>query len=135
MILIKCGEHLFPKEKDVTILLNKTAVLIGIPPEILTSDKADHLPTPEESAREDPGSRFSLICPQCGKKAFVLSDLCPDCKASEFGKYKSKLECYECKHLLISEKPVIIWLQESGEDFKMQTKKSLGIETITDKEA
>lgn len=124
----------WPNERIINNLLEMGSKDLGLTLKKLTSKNATHLPTPEESAREDPGTKFSLLCPQCGKKTYVLRDLCRSCKESDHGKYKSKLECYECGRKEISEKPIIIWIQESGEDFKMQTKKSLGIDTITDKE-
>lgn len=133
-LIIEHAHLKWPDEKNINKLLEAGANDLGLTLKKLTSKTASHLPTPEESARENPGTKFSLVCPRCGKKTYVLRDLCRSCKDSEHGKYKSKLECYECGHKEISEKPVIMWLQESETDFKMQTKKSLGIETITDKE-
>jgi hypothetical protein len=121
-----------PDEKNITILYEETAPLFGITPAPLYSSDVDHLPTPEESARENPQSPFLQICPKCGRNTYLLKGLCGGCKDSEGGKYKSIRSCMDCKHQEKYEKPMVVWLEELGIDFSTQTKKSLGIQTVTD---
>jgi hypothetical protein len=125
-ILIKCGEALFPGEKNVTTLLNKTSALLGIPPEPLTSKMtavAPHL------VKADP----FLKCPWCGIRKLKIAALGSCCKDSEYGKYKTLLSCSACDHSEKSEKQVVTLLVEFGHDFSSAQKKDLGIETLTDR--
>lgn len=121
-----------PEEKNITVIYNETAPLLGIAPLPLSSKEMNHLPTPEESVRENPN--LAEICPKCGQKAYFLRDLCRGCKDAEGGKYKTVFECHKCHHKEKSEESMVVWLERLGIDFKMQTKKSLGIKTLTDKD-
>lgn len=126
LIVIRCGQLLFPEEKNITILYEKTASLIGLMAFQTTSSmQGNHLPAPHEMAP-------ARICPKCGKKTFEIFGLCPTCQESEGGKFRTLFECSDCHHKEKSEKPMVVWLQEMGVDFRTQSKSSLGIKTITD---
>jgi hypothetical protein len=122
----------WPDEKNINKLCEMGAKDLGLTLVKITSITATHLPTPEETARENPKSRFLLECPNCKKKSYLLKDLCRKCKESEGGKYKTMLKCFECGYETKSDKPLVIRLQEMGIDFGSISKKDLGIETITD---
>lgn len=124
----------WPGEKNVNKLCEMGAKDLGLTLEKLTSITASHLPTPEESTRENPKSKFTFECPLCKKKSYTLYSLCHSCKESEGGKYKTMLKCFECSFETKSDKPLVIRLQEMQIDFNLISKKDLGIETITDKE-
>jgi len=136
-IIIRAGKIIreakgLPEEKNITVIYNETAPLFGFASIQLSSRVIGHLPTAEESARDNPDSPLVQICPKCGKKSYFLHGLCRNCKDSEGGKYKTIFKCYECHHEEKSKEPMVVWLDRLGVDFKSQTKKSLGIETITD---
>ena len=141
-IVIKAGMEIrkakgLPEEKNITILFNETAPLLGIVPILLSSKDADHLPAPHEMKKEDGTPIIPLKkCPQCGKKAMEMFGLCRNCKDAEgedgkSGKYKVRFKCKECHFQEKSEKPMVIWLQEMGVDFKSISKNALGIRIIT----
>ena len=134
-LIIKAGIEIrklkgLPEEKNITVIYNETAPLLGIAPIQFTSDKMDHLPTPGESVRENP--KLAQICPKCGERTYYVRDLCRGCKEAEGGKYKTKLECFKCHYTERSEEPSVVWLGRWKIDFGMQTKASLGIKTVTD---
>lgn len=142
-ILIKCGRALrkakgLPEELDVTVLYNEASEALGIPLIRTTTGNADHLPSPREMMKPDGMPVIPLRdCPKCGQNSMQIFGLCPTCKDAkgengEPGKYKTKFMCTECKHEEKSEKHMVIWLQEMGVDFGNQSKKELGIKTITD---
>lgn len=136
-IVIKAGKIIrllkgLPEENNITTIYRETAPLLGLQPIQLSSKIANSLPTIEESAREDPNSPLVQICPKCGKKSYVLHPICKGCKDSEDGKYKTIFQCFECKHEEKSKEPMVVWLDRLGIDFRTQSKKSLGIKTMTD---
>lgn len=131
--IINYGRTKWPNEKNITKLYQMACKDLGIDPKTISTSTASHLPTPEESARENPRSKFSIICPKCNKKSYVIFGLCKSCKDAENGKYKTMFKCYECKHEEKSTEHMVIWLQRLGIDFGTQSKQSLGIKTITDK--
>jgi len=136
-IVIRTGKIIrqikgLPKEKNISILYDETAPLLGLIPSNLSSNNYNHLPTPEESARGNPNSPLVQICPECGKKSYVLRGLCRSCKDAEGGIYRTMFECFECKHKERSKEPMVVWLDRLGIDFKTQSKASLGIKTVTD---
>ncbi len=125
IILIRCGEQLFPGETNITTLAEMTGKLLGVEPEKMTSIETDHLPKPSETGPFFP-------CPKCGNKTLLVFGLCPTCKDSEGGKYAAKLQCQDCKYEEKTTKHIVTILTEFGYDFKNQTKAELGIKTITD---
>lgn len=136
LIIIRCGHAIreatgLPKENNITTLYRDTSALLGIEMIETHTGQADHLPSVSESMA-DIGIP-NMECPSCKKKTFQIFGLCPTCKDSEEGKYKTKFECSECHYSEKSEKHMVRWLQEMGIDFGNQSKKSLGIKTITDK--
>ena len=131
-IIIKFGKLIWPEEKNITVLYQKASEAIGMEVVKTTSAMANHLPTPEESAKENPQSNFPIICPKCNKKSYIIFGLCKSCKDAEGGKYKTMFRCYECKHEEKSTEYMIVWFQRLGIDFSTQSKRSLGIKTITD---
>jgi hypothetical protein len=138
LIIIKCGEELrkargLPEEKNITTLYEEASSILGIPTIQTTTQDADHLPAPHEMKKEDGMPMIPLRkCPKCEKDAMQIFGLCPDCEDSEGGKYETKFECSECHYSEKSEKHMVLWLQEMGVDFGNQSKKELGIKTITD---
>jgi predicted RNA-binding Zn-ribbon protein involved in translation (DUF1610 family) len=129
MIVIKCGEHLFPEEKNVTTLYHKTSALLGIDKIETNSLMADKIPNVIESMKAQ-GKLFP--CPKCGEQLDIFS-LCRSCKEAEDGKYHTKFSCGSCGYFEKSEKFVIDYLNELGIEYKSISKKDLGILTITDK--
>lgn len=136
-LVIKMGKLLrqakgLPEEKNVTILYEETAILLGIPVMKMSSSNVSRNPTPEESAKSDPSSPLVQICPSCKEKAYYLQGLCKSCKDSENGTYKSVWKCFKCGHSEKSKEHVVTWLNRLGIDYRTQSKKSLGIQTVTD---
>src|SRR3972149_5035898 len=145
-LIIKAGTVIrqlkgLPEEKNITILYNETAPLLGIPIKQPSSREADHLPSPSEM-KDDKGA-FILPrkdCPKCGKKdSFVLSSICPSCKDSDVGKFKSGWKCDErtggCGY--IGDKSEKFFQQRMKDEYPdieipNGSKLSLGIRTITD---
>lgn len=130
--IINYARAKWPQEKNISKLLKMASNTLRLEIKQISSATATHLPSPEESAKQDPGNKFSFPCPQCNKKTFILRSLCKGCKDSEGGRFKTILKCYECGYNERSEKPIVLWLQEIGIDFNMTPKKNLGVETITD---
>jgi DNA-directed RNA polymerase subunit M/transcription elongation factor TFIIS len=132
MVIIQCGKLLYPDEKNITTLYETTSRALGLALIETTTASANHLPTPAESAKANPENLLNQVCPKCQKNSFILHGLCPTCKDSEDGKYKTMWKCYDCGHQEKSEEPMVIWLQKLGIDFRIQSKQSLGIQTVTD---
>jgi len=127
-----------PDERNITVLYNETALLLGIPPQKMNSQMADHLPAPHEM-KDEQGRSFipRKDCPKCGKKDFlVLASICPSCKDSEGGKYHSGWKCIGKDCGFITDKSEMYFTQrlkaEGGEIPQSGSKESLGIKTITD---
>jgi len=129
LIIIKCGEKLFPEEKNITELYEKTSALLGIPTIMTHSGEADHLPTLNESLTQ---KGFHILCPQC-QSAMEIFSLCPSCKDSEGGKYHTMVKCEKCSYTEKSEKFMVQVIQDLGMEFTSGTKEELGIRTVTDK--
>jgi len=130
--IIKYGREKWPHEKNINKLYEMAAKEMGVEVKIQNTTKANHLPTPQESAKENPHHSLVQICPECGKKAYTLRGLCRSCKDAEGGIYRTMFECFECKHKERSKEPMVVWLDRLGIDFKTQSKASLGIKTVTD---
>jgi hypothetical protein len=96
------------------------------------------------------------LCPKCGKESIRLFPICQSCdELSENRKYKTVWACkYQaidtkgtpmltpyglpvlqegCGYVEKSEKSTTEWLHELGINYENQTKRSLGIQTLTDK--
>jgi len=124
------------EEKNVTVLFNEAAPLLGVIITSISSKTAFKLPAPHEMIDEKTG-KFIIPkkdCPKCGEKECMnLFPLCISCKDAEGGKYKSKWECSKCSHQEISEKAFVQWLDELEIDFQPGMKADMGIKTATDK--
>lgn len=142
-VILKAGAIIrqlkgLPEENNITILYNETAPLLGVLPQQTSSSEANHLPAPHEMKSEDGIPIVPLQqCPQCGMPSMEIFGLCPSCEDAkgengEPAKYKTKFVCKECLYSEKSEKHMVIWLQEMGVEFGNQTKKELGVKTITD---
>ena len=141
LLVIRCGNEIrkakgLPEEKNITVVYNETAELLGIAPVVTTTRTAgSRSPAPHEMVAEN---GFPLIpkrvCPVCGQETVELHSICGGCADAEGGKFKTLWKCSvsECSFKEKSGKPLVVWLQEMGIDFGNQTKKSLGIKTITD---
>lgn len=92
---------------------------------MLTSDKIDHTPGPEET-----GPFYK--CPWCGLRGLVIYDLCKKCKQSEEGKYKTKLQCIKCGKEELRQDYAVKVMTDLKIDFTPGPKRDLGIKTITD---
>lgn len=126
-----------PEEKNVTILFNEVAPLLGLPAiQLNTKKHGDHLPKPYEMKNNN--DKFIIPrkdCPQCGTEAsMVLGPLCRSCKDAENGKYHSMWHCQQpqCGFKDKLEKSFASILDELGVDWKSGTKSSMGIKTFTD---
>jgi hypothetical protein len=142
-IVLKAGAIIkqlkgLPEEKNITILYDETALLLGIAIKKISSLDADHLPAPNEMKTADGEPIIPLQkCPKCGKDSMEIFGLCHTCEDAkgengEIGKYKTKFVCKKCSYSEKSEKYMVIWLQKMGIDFGNQSKKELGVKTITD---
>ena len=145
-LILRAGEVIrklkgLPEENNITTLYNETAPLLGIIVQTMSSKDADHLPSPAEMKNEI-GS-FVLPrkdCPKCGKENnYVIISICPSCKDSEGGEFKSGWKCNEktggCGY--IGDKSEMFFTQRLKEEFPdieipTGSKLSLGIRTITD---
>ena len=140
-MVIKAGRYIrglrgLPPEKNITVLYMETATLLGIPVNRPTSREARRLPSSEyRGSKEDGFVSPSKPCPQCGKPALLLS-ICPSCKESEGGKFKSGYVCNKntggCG--LIDEKTeewITKRLKRMGIEFPTGMKQDIGIGTIT----
>jgi len=136
-----------PEEKNITVLYDEMAPLLGIAPTRKSSLITDHLPSPSEMKTE--GGTYVIPrrdCPECGKKdSFRLDPLCLSCADSEGGRYKSMWFCGEmvrgtrslipgtgCGHKEQSEDPVTKYKVEHGMEVEIGFKKAMGMETRTD---
>lgn len=139
-IVIKAGREIrkakgLPEEKDITVLFNETAPLLGIAVQILRSTDASKMPAPHEMKQPDGRPIIpQRACIQCGNQTMALFPLCSSCSDAEGGKYRTMWKCTHpgCEHKEKSEKFFAKWLDELGIDFKSGTKQSLGIKTVTD---
>lgn len=131
-IILKAGEVIrqlkgLPEEKNITILYNETAVLLGIPPtQMNTGTHGDHYPSIAEStASLGKNAEFTIPtkkCPQCGQHS-PLSPICQSCKDAEGGKYKTGYSCAACNLVFDkSEKFFVQVLSELGIEMKSGTK-------------
>ena len=141
LVLIRAGQLLHPEEKDLSVLIRKVSMEMGmggLPP--LESFDASHTPSPEESLRERRELMRKAVrprpptkeCPQCRQNSFELFTLCRTCQDAEGGKYKTIFVCSQCGFRERSELPTTIWLDKMKQEFEMQTKETLGIRTVTD---
>ena len=142
-IIIKCGRALreakgLPEEKNISILYKEASIALGLPLIETSTRDANHLPAPHEMMTPDGRHLIPLQkCPKCSQESMEMFGLCPTCEDAkgengEPGKYKTKFVCKECSHFERSEKQMVIWLQEMGVEFGNQSKKELGIKTVTD---
>jgi hypothetical protein len=130
--ILNYGRKKWPEEKNITNLYEMACKDLGIEIKPLSASMANHLPTPEESARAYPDSALIQICPGCGEKSYVPKSICQGCKESENGKYKMKLECYRCNHSEKLEKWMVQWMNEKQIEIPDGMKRNLGIKTVTD---
>lgn len=122
-----------PEENNITKLYIEAAELLGLDPGQFDSIKqGNHLPTPEESAMANPNNPLVLICPNCGKKSYVINSICQTCKEAKNGKYRTLLMCYECHHSEKSSKWISQIIEEAGLDLPSGMKQYLGIKILTD---
>ena len=122
-----------PRDRNITNLYSEGCIRFGVAPVIGLSTERAHLPTPEESAKDNPDSPWVFACPICHEKSYVLQKICKECKDSEGGKYKTKFVCYKCKHMEKSEKYLVQWAKELNIELKSGMIREMGIKTITDK--
>lgn len=125
-IIIKCGRLLFPEEKNVTTLLQKTSELLKIPVVSIPAPHRSQIPAPP---MPDP----LFPCPSCAANTLLIQDICPHCEESAGGKFHTKLICSACSFSELSPKFRIQWYNHFGFQFKTGLKTDLGIKTITDK--
>jgi len=124
----------FPEEKNITILYNETAPLLGIVVATMSSKDVDHLPSPAEM--KDEAGRFVVPrkdCPKCGgNETMFLTALCKSCEDAEGGKFKTAWVCSVCPNKEKSEKFFTQWLNELGVEIPEGMKQAMGIKTLTD---
>ena len=136
-LVIKAAELLreakgMPEEKNITILYEEIAPLLGLSIKRMSTKDIDHPPTFMDDAKQNPNSPWVIICPKCNEKSYVIHPICRGCKDSENGKYKTMFLCFRCNHKDRSEKPFIKWLNELGIEIPEGMKQRLGIRTVTD---
>jgi hypothetical protein len=122
-----------PEEKNITILYNETAPLLGIIVVQMDSRQADHLPSPAEM--KDEMGKFVVPrkdCPKCSKKeSMLLTSICGGCADAEGGKFKTLWLCSVCQYKEKSEKFFTQWLNELGVEILEGMKQAMGIKTLT----
>jgi hypothetical protein len=148
---------LYPEEKNLSVLVEKVSEAIGLAPFQLAADHSYRIgPSAPQSAVSVVEGIKPRLCPKCGKETVRLLTLCHTCKElSEGGKFKTVWACkYQkvnasgaplinqyglpvlvegCGYMEKSEKSTPEWLTEQRIEYKNQTKRSLGIQTLTDK--
>jgi len=139
-LVIRAAEEIrkakgLPEEKNITVLFNEAAPLLGVIAATLSSRNVSKLPAPHEMVNE---AGKLLIprrdCPKCGgKECMSLYALCTGCTDAEGGKYLTKWECSLCGHKERFGKAFVQWLDEMGIDFQPGMKADMGIKTATDK--
>jgi len=124
-----------PEEKNITVLYKETAPLLGIPVVSMNSKDVDHLPFPGEM--RDEAGKFIVPrkdCPKCGEiNTMPLGPICPSCKDSEDGQYKSGYKCEACE--FVDEKTDEFFTQRlsrMGVEIPEGMKQAIGIKTLTD---
>jgi hypothetical protein len=145
-IILAFGKILYPEEQDLTVVYEKARQRIGLDP-IVTSTSAPVAGTTSNQGAtaavgQDAQRMLNLArsreidykCPNssCTSQKVILMDVCPSCKESEGGQYLSAVECPVCHTREKFRKPMVVWFKELGIDFGTQTKRSLGIRTLTD---
>jgi len=123
-----------PEEKNITVLYNETAPLLGIIVVPMDSRTVNHLPSPAEM--KDEKGRFVVPrkdCPKCGgAMTMPLGPICPSCKDSEDGIYKSGYKCEVCEY--VDEKTDEFFTQRlsrMGVEIPEGMKQAIGIKTLT----
>jgi hypothetical protein len=144
-IILAFGKILYPEEQDLTVVYEKARQRIGMDP-IVTSTSAPVAGTISNqgvtaTVEQDAQRMLNLArsmeieykCPNpnCNSQKVILMDLCRNCKDGQAG-YRSAIECPVCHTREKFDKPIAVWLKELGIDFGMQSKRSLGIRTLTD---
>ena len=122
-----------PEEKNITVLYNETAPLLGIIVVPMDSRTVNHLPSPAEM--KDEKGRFVVPrkdCPKCGgKETMLLTPLCKSCEDAEGGKFNTAWVCQACQNKEKSEKFLTQWLNELGVEIPEGMKQAIGIKTLT----
>ena len=151
-IVLKAGAIIrqlkgLPEENNITTLYEETAPLLGVTIVKMSSQTANHLPSPAEM--KDQAGKFIVRrkdCPQCGRKeSMQLVALCQTCEDAEHGKYKTMWLCggkdlngnfipgSGCEAKDKSPKFYTQWMTEMGIEIPTGPKKDFGIQTMTDK--
>jgi hypothetical protein len=138
-VVIKAAEEIrkargLPEEKNITILFNETAPLLGVAIKQISSRDIDHLPIPGEM-RDEKGRLLvpRKDCPKCSG-VMVLGPICPSCVDSENGKYHSGYKCEMCQ--FVDDKNEMFFaerLTSMGVEVPQGIKQAIGIKTLTDK--
>lgn len=140
IVMIKAGQEVrrargLPEEKNISKVYLEMCELVGISPVVT---QVSSVPRPKDGTlffARPSVQRFkapSKPCPQCGMETCRLLGLCASCKDAEGGKYRSTWKCAQCGYQEKSPKAITTWLDELGIDFGSQSKKSLGIDIVTD---
>jgi len=156
LILIRCGQLLYPEENNLTVLVEKVSEAIGLAPFQLAANQSFRVADASMQTRQVSESIKPRLCPKCGQESVRLFPVCHTCKElSEGGKYKTIWACKYpaadskgtpimtpyglpvlkegCGYMEKSEKSTTEWLDELKIHYQNQTKRSLGIQTLTDK--
>jgi len=155
LILIRCGQLLYPEEKNISVLVEKVSEAIGLQPFQLAADHSFRVNSPQQRTMVVEAIKPKL-CPKCGKETVRLFPICQTCdELSENRKYQTIWACKYpkvdaggtpmfnqfglallgdgCGYMEKSEKGTTQWLEELKIPYQNQTKRSLGIQTLTDK--
>lgn len=137
-IILKAGAVIrqlkgLPEEKNITLLYNETAPLLGIiPTQMNTVTNGNHYPSIAESVASLGIKLPMKPCPKCGRE-MPLAPICRSCKDAEGGKYKTGYKCVACDIVYEkSEKFFTQVLSEMGVSIPSGMKQAMGIKTITD---
>jgi hypothetical protein len=139
-LVIRAGKEIrkakgLPEEKNISIIFNETAALLGISNIKVKGKEISKLPAPHELTDELTG-KFIIPrkdCLECkGEGKMILVSLCKTCEDAAGGLYKTMWRCEACGEKEKSKKFFIQWLHDLKIDFKPGMKIDLGIKTATD---
>jgi hypothetical protein len=124
-----------PEEKNITILYNETAPMLGVAPTRMTSREVSKLPAPNETV--SPKTNRPIMpkkdCLKCGgEKCVILDPLCRSCTDSNHGEFNTIWTCELCGDKIKSNKFYVQWLNEEVPNWGSAMKQSAGIKTVTD---
>jgi hypothetical protein len=133
-LAIKAGKEIrkakgLPEEKNITLIYNEVAPLLGLSPEPLDSlIHGSKTPSPHETMVNGRPLIPRADCPQCGEKdTLIPSSICRTCEDWEQG-FRSRYRCLNCNYEEKFTKTLSEWASEVNPDWRGGMKAEVGIE-------